>query len=79
MVLDGRVRAAFDKVTREGTTSGEFRAEVDPQLLSLAVLGAVNWSHRWYVPTGPASGVELGRAFADFFIEGVRAPRRRRT
>lgn len=77
--LDVRFRTAFDTVTTDGTASGEFRPRVNPQLLSLAVLGAVNWSHRWYVPTGPASSMDLGRAFADFFINGVRAtsPERR--
>ncbi len=32
-------------------------------MLRFAVLGAVNWTHRWFTPDGPMSGAEIGRAF----------------
>lgn len=51
----GRVRAvsqklelAFETVLRDGRRSGEFRAEIDPRLLTLALLGMVNSVPLWY-------------------------------
>lgn len=64
---------AMLRITREGVESGEFRAGVDPRMLKFAVLGAVNWTHRWFTPDGPMSGEEVGRAFSDIFLRGFAA------
>jgi TetR/AcrR family transcriptional regulator, cholesterol catabolism regulator len=42
-------------------------------MVTFAVMGAVNWTHRWFLPGGRLSGQEIGRAFADMFLEGLRA------
>ena len=34
---------------------------------------AVNWIVKWYSPTGPVSAEEVGRVFADFFVQGLEA------
>jgi hypothetical protein len=44
----------------------------DAKLLTFAVLGAVNWIPRWFDPRGPASSEEIGRAFADYLVAGLR-------
>ena len=51
--------------------SGAF-APGDPKLLTFAVLGAANWITRWYDPRGPATSDEIGHAFADFLLRGLR-------
>ena len=40
-----------------------------------AVLGAVNWTHRWFSPGGRLTGEEIGASFADIFLRGVSAAR----
>ena len=64
---------ALLRITRDGVESGEFRAGIDPRMLKFAVLGAVNWTHRWFTPDGPMSGAEVGRSFSDIFLRGFRA------
>jgi AcrR family transcriptional regulator len=64
---------AMLRITRDGVESGEFRAGVDPRMLKFAVLGAVNWTHRWFTPDGPMSGAEVGRSFSDIFLRGFAA------
>jgi AcrR family transcriptional regulator len=64
---------AMLRITRDGVESGEFRAGVDPKMLKFAVLGAVNWTHRWFTPDGPMTGEEVGRAFSDIFLRGFAA------
>ncbi len=66
-----RYDAALLTITREGVRSGEFRSDIDPQMLKFAVLGAVNWTHRWFTPGGPMTGTQVGRAFSDIFLRGV--------
>jgi AcrR family transcriptional regulator len=55
----------------EGQASGLIRAELDPRLASLTVLGALNWVHRWYRPGDPASAKEIAAQFADVLLGGL--------
>jgi AcrR family transcriptional regulator len=80
-VLGGRYEAAILGIVREGIASGEVRSDVDPHLVTLAILGSANWSHRWFRPGGRLSGAEIGAEFAGYFLQGVLskpASRRRR-
>lgn len=69
-------RDRFDKglrgIVQEGMQAGLFAA-ADPKLLGLAMLGAVNWITRWFDPRGPASSDEIGTAFADYLVAGLRS------
>jgi TetR/AcrR family transcriptional regulator len=68
-------RDRFDRGIRrllqEGMDAGAI-APGDPKLLTFAILGAVNWIPRWFDPRGPASSEEIGRAFADYLVAGLR-------
>ena len=70
-----RYEAAIERITRDGIAAGEFRAGLDAQLVAFAVLGAVNWTHRWFSPGGRLSGEQIGASFADIFLRGVIAAR----
>ncbi len=54
----------------DGIRSGRFRT-IDPKLAALAILGAVNWSVRWYDPKGSRSPDEIADAFADTLVRGL--------
>lgn len=69
--LGDRCTRATSAVTREGVAAGEFRPDIDPDMLTFAVLGAVNWCHRWFVPGGRLSGTQVGEAFADILLRGA--------
>lgn len=73
VVLGDRYETAILGVVRDGVASGELRSDIDPHLLTLAILGAANWSHRWFRPGGRLPGVEIGREFAGYFLGGVLA------
>jgi AcrR family transcriptional regulator len=75
--LGVRYEEAIGRITHDGVDSGEFRADLDARMVMFAVLGAVNWTHRWFVPGGRLTGAEIGKAFADLFLQGVRGPRKR--
>lgn len=71
--LGRRYDAALLTIVRAGVARGEIRAEIDPRMLHFAVLGAVNWTHRWFTPSGRLSGEDIGRAFGDIFLRGFAA------
>lgn len=80
--LDGwviRFEKALMSIIEDGIDRGEFRDDLDPQMTMFAMLGSVNWSHRWFLPGGRFAGKELGSQFGDMFLKGVRAPRRKNT
>jgi AcrR family transcriptional regulator len=55
-----------------GTRSGEF-VPCDPALAARAVLGALNWSVRWFHPEGSLTASEIAEGFADYLIRGLLA------
>jgi len=59
------------QVIADGMASGVF-PERDAKLLSLAILGAVNWIPRWFKPEGPASSTEIAECFASYLTAGLR-------
>src|ERR1700722_7698507 len=55
-----------------GARSGEF-IPCDPALVARAVLGALNWSVRWFNPDGSLTASEIAEGFADYLIRGLLA------
>jgi AcrR family transcriptional regulator len=77
--LGHRYDAAVEGIIEQGIAAGEFSPQLRPSLTAYAIIGAANWSHRWYSPDGELSGSELGRQFAELFLAGVLVgPARRR-
>lgn len=54
-----------------GAARGELRA-VDPRLATLALLGALNWTVKWFSPAGALDATQVGEAFAGIFLDGLR-------
>jgi AcrR family transcriptional regulator len=73
--LGVRYELAIERITRDGIASGDFRADLDARMAMFAILGAVNWTHRWFVPGGRLSGAQVGQMFAELFLNGVHAGR----
>jgi AcrR family transcriptional regulator len=65
---------AFRGILEEGIAAGVFRP-VDPKVSALAILGAVNWTVKWFRPDGRKSAREIGREQAELLVRGVLADR----
>jgi len=67
-------RDAYERAVRglvaEGIERGEF-ARTDPALVTRAMLGAVNWTARWYRPEGPRSVAEIADSLSDYLVRGL--------
>jgi TetR/AcrR family transcriptional regulator, cholesterol catabolism regulator len=76
-------RDAYERAVRalvaEGVKAGEF-ATADPALVTRAMLGAVNWTARWYRHDGAQSAAQIADSLSDYLVRGLLpAPSGRRT
>lgn len=56
----------------EGVKRGEF-APCDAALVARAILGALNWTSRWYRPEGAQSVAAIAEGLADYLVRGIAA------
>jgi len=67
-------RDAYERAVRgivaEGMKQGKF-ARGDAALLTRAMLGAVNWTARWYRPDGPQRVDEIADGLAEYLVKGL--------
>ncbi len=61
------------RLIASGITEGTFR-EVDPKTATMAILGAVNWTVKWYRPGGDKDAHRIGDEFAVQLVRGLLAP-----
>jgi AcrR family transcriptional regulator len=64
---------AVQEIIAGGVRAGVFR-EVDPKVASFAVLGAVNWTVKWFRPEGTKSAAAIGRECAELLVRGLLKP-----
>jgi AcrR family transcriptional regulator len=64
------VRSILGKGRRDGT----LRADLPPELSSLALFGMINWMHRWHRPGMKWSPEEVANTFTEIFLNGYGAP-----
>jgi AcrR family transcriptional regulator len=65
-----RYEHGLHELVASGVRRGEFAA-CDTKLVTRAVLGALNWTVRWYRPEGSSSAEAIGEAMADYLVRGL--------
>jgi AcrR family transcriptional regulator len=63
----------WQQILREGVKSGEFRADLDVQVVSYGVLGMLNWLYKWYDPRGRLSVHEVADQLSALALAGLAA------
>jgi AcrR family transcriptional regulator len=58
-------------IIRDGQARGEIRVDLDPAVIRLVIVGAVQWSVEW-ANSSLSSAEELGEEIASIFFEGIR-------
>ena len=73
-----RYDKGVERNVAEGISTGVFR-DVPPRLVVFAILGMVNWVHKWYNPRGRWGAEEISAAFLSLIEGGLlrRKPRGR--
>ena len=68
-----RTRKTWTTLVRQGTKNGEFRADVDPNIVYRTIMGSITSAGRWYEAGGKLTTDELAQQTADIFLRGVAA------
>jgi AcrR family transcriptional regulator len=66
-----RYEGAVRRIVASGIRDGTF-APCDAALVTRALLGALNWTARWYRPDGPAAPGTVAETYADYLVRGLR-------
>jgi AcrR family transcriptional regulator len=59
-------------ILSKGKMDGEFRDDLNAELVALALFGMVNWTHRWYRPGSKFNPREISDTFTTLFLDGYR-------
>lgn len=63
----------WQQILREGMKAGEFRPDLDVQVVSYGLLGMLNWLYKWYDPSGRLSVREVADQFSSLALGGLSA------
>jgi AcrR family transcriptional regulator len=61
----------WQQILREGVKSGEFRADLDVQVVSYGLLGMLNWLYKWYDPRGRLGVREVAEQLSALALAGL--------
>ncbi len=71
-------RHQFKQIIRQaiidGKNCGEFREELSAEITTMAILGMVNWTYKWYQKSGVNTIDEIGNFFVDLILHAVIQP-----
>lgn len=67
-----RYERALRDIVAHGVRTGAFR-DCDPVLVTRAILGACNWTTRWYRPEGRLEPQLIADQYADYLVKGLLA------
>jgi AcrR family transcriptional regulator len=65
-----RYERAVRGIIADGVQEGVFVTD-DPTMTTRAILGALNWTTRWYRPGGRLAPAAVADAFADYLVRGL--------
>ena len=65
-----RYERSVRELVKQGVAAGEF-ARCDVSLVTRAMLGAVNWTARWYRPDGKQSVAQIAAGLSDYLVKGL--------
>ncbi|OYD07848.1 TetR family transcriptional regulator [Paludifilum halophilum] len=64
-------RFNIQKIIESGVETGEFRKDLQADLVAFAILGMCNWSYNWFHPNGSVTDEELAEAYMETLLNGM--------
>ncbi|GAA4683307.1 TetR/AcrR family transcriptional regulator [Pseudonocardia yuanmonensis] len=64
-------QGVFRDLVEQGQADGLVRADLDPRLAALSILGSTNWVYRWFRPGGTFTPEQIGAEMAEMAIRGI--------
>jgi AcrR family transcriptional regulator len=67
-----RYERGIRQLVSSGVRKGEF-VTCDPRVVTRGILGALNWTARWFRPDGPDPVSEVATSLAEYLVRGLAA------
>lgn len=64
-------RFHLQALIEKGMSDKEFRGDLRPDMVTLAILGMCNWSYFWFDSSGPVQDAELAVIYAEMILNGM--------
>ncbi|POZ58234.1 HTH-type transcriptional repressor KstR2 [Lysinibacillus sphaericus] len=64
-------RDILQKVIEEGQQTKDFRAELPCTIVTMAIVGMINWTYMWFKQTGPLTMEEITEVFTDMILRAI--------
>lgn len=64
-------RRMIEDVIEEGKQSGQFRQELSTTITTMAIIGMVNWTYKWYRHDGELTMAQITDHFNDVLLRGI--------
>jgi TetR/AcrR family transcriptional regulator, cholesterol catabolism regulator len=69
--LGKRIDRAWDNILERGIAEGSLRADLEVRATTYAIVGMLNWAHRWYDPDGRLSPQQLAAHWSRLLLDGL--------
>lgn len=61
----------IEQVIEDGKEGGHFRPEISTTITTMAIIGLVNWTYKWYRQNGSLTMEQITHHFNDLILRGV--------
>lgn len=69
--LNRSIEKSVIEIIEQGYDDGSLRRIGSARTVAYAILGMLNWSHRWFNPERSESPEEIGKTFVEFALAGL--------
>lgn len=73
VIIEKRIeyRKLMERLIEEGKKSGHFREEISTKITTMAIIGLVNWTYKWYKQNGELTMEQITVYFNDIILRGI--------
>ena len=64
-------RKLIEQVIDDGKKSGDFRENISTTITTMAIIGLVNWTYKWYKQNGKLTMEQITVYFNDIILRGI--------
>ncbi|NRD80351.1 TetR/AcrR family transcriptional regulator [Bacillus sp. BRMEA1] len=64
-------RYNIEELMKKGIQKGEFRPDLNAEIITFGILGITNWSYQWFNPSGSATDYEVTEIFVEMILKGI--------
>lgn len=66
-----RYRKLIEQVIEEGQKSGDFRKELPANIVTMSIIGMINWTYKWFKQNGPLTMAQITDIFKDLILRSI--------